>query len=260
MSTGKLPPRRRANAVMAGLQTLAEPDVAVNFGDARAQRWFDMSPDHLAADPKLDPESQRWLDSLAATGERREEAVERLHDLLLRAAHVELARRERFAESSRLGDRNELAMQAANDALVAVLQKLDTFRGNSRFTTWAYKFALLEAGVKARRRSWQDRELPLEDDGWERLGDHRATPETEAESSELFAAIGKAINDELTPHQRSVLIALTLNDVPIDVLAERLDTTRGALYKTLHDARRRLRRQLETQGLTPDHNTRGEAR
>jgi RNA polymerase sigma-70 factor (ECF subfamily) len=140
-----------------------------------------------------------------------------------------------------------------------VLQKLDSFRGNSRFTTWAYKFALLEAGVKARRRSWQDRELPVESDGWTRFMDHRESPDAAVESAELFDAIGQAISDDLTSHQRTVLVALALNDVPIDVLAERMDTTRGALYKTLHDARRRLREQLEAQGLAPDQHAKGDA-
>ena len=85
-----------------------------------------------------------------------------LHELLLRAARFELHRRRRWRPYDEAED---LAAQAANDAMVALLGKLDTFRGQSRFTTWAYKFALLEAGVKARRRAWQDREVPLDDIG-----------------------------------------------------------------------------------------------
>jgi RNA polymerase sigma-70 factor (ECF subfamily) len=139
-------------------------------------------------------------------------------------------------------------MQAAADALVAILRKLDTYRGASRFTTWAYKFALLEAAVKVRRRAWHGREVPLEADGWARLADTRGTPAAGAEMSALIAAVRRGIAEALTPHQRSVLVALTLNDVPIDVLAERLGTTRGALYKTLHDARRKLRARLADEG------------
>src|SRR4051812_13778408 len=100
--------------------------------------------------------------SIAALRDGRDDAMGELHALLLRAARFELHRRRRlpYAEAE------DLAAQAANDAMVALLGKLDTFRGQSRFTTWAYKFALLEAGVKARRRAWQDREVLLDDSAW----------------------------------------------------------------------------------------------
>ena len=124
---------------------------------------------------------------------------------------------------------------------MAVLRKLHTYRGDSRFTTWAYKFALLEAAAAMRRRPWHGRELPLEADGWARFPDGGTSPAGQAEASELIDAIRDAIAEVLTPHQRGVLVALTLNDVPIDVLAERRGTTRNALYKTLHDGRRKLR-------------------
>ena len=108
---------------------------------------------------------------------------------------------------------------------------------------------LLEAGVKLRRRAWQGREIPLEPEQWTLIADKRATPAETAEAGELTRAVRDAINDELTPHQREILVAITLNGVPIDVLAERLSTTRGALYKTLHDARGKLRAHLAKQGL-----------
>jgi RNA polymerase sigma-70 factor, ECF subfamily len=198
-----------------------------------------------------DAESRAWLQALSATGAQRDEALERLHGLLLRAAHFEIARRRRAGGGS-ARDLDDLATQAADDALMAIESKLHTFRGDSRFTTWAYKFALFEAGVKLRRRAWQDREIPLEADGWAQLPDHRASPSADAETTELLAAVRDAIADCLTPHQRTVLIALTLNDVPIDVLAERLASTRGALYKTLHDARKKLRTRLAENGLALD--------
>jgi RNA polymerase sigma-70 factor, ECF subfamily len=181
---------------------------------------------------------------LAALRARDDGAIADLHALLLRAARFELHRRDLLDD--------DLATQAADDALMAVLAKLDSFRGASRFTTWAYKFALLEAGVKGRRRAWQGREVPLEADGWAQLPDGRASPDADAETTELLAAVRDAIADALTPHQRAVLVAITLNDVPIDVLAERLATTRGALYKTLHDARRKLRARLAEDGLAVD--------
>jgi RNA polymerase sigma-70 factor, ECF subfamily len=130
-----------------------------------------------------------------------------------------------------------------------VLSKLDTYRGASRFTTWAYKFALLEAGVKLRRRAWEGREVALEPEQWPSVADAGATADEQVEMHELLDAIGTAAENELTPHQREVFTALALNGVPIDVLAERLETSRGALYKTLHDARQKLRAHVAEAGL-----------
>ena len=143
---------------------------------------------------------------------------------------------------------DDLATQAADDALMAILAKLDSFRGASRFTTWAYKFALLEAGVKARRRAWQDREISIDDQAWPAIADRTRSAHEQLEQSELLEALTVAVHSSLTPHQRFVFTALALNEVPIDVLAERLHTTRGALYKTLHDARRKLRASLSAAG------------
>ena len=189
-----------------------------------------------------------WVEALSTPGRARDAAVERLHALLLRASRFEVARRRRALGYVR-DNLDDLATQAADDALMAIMAKLDTYRGDSRFTTWAYKFAVLEAGTKVRRRAWQEREMPLEEEGWSRLPDRRAAPAGDLETAELLGAVRDAIADALTPHQRTVLVAVTLNDVPIDVLAERLATTRGALYKTLHDARKSLRARLAEQGL-----------
>lgn len=201
-----------------------------------------------ADERRLDTESQAWFDALSANGREHEDAVARLHELLTRAARFEIARRRRALAGSRPGDLEDLATQAASDALMAILRKLHTYRGESRFTTWAYKFALYQASVKVRRRSWQGREIPVADDAWNVLASADALPEDEAEQSEVLGAIRDGIATALTPHQRTVLVALALNDVPIDVLADRLQTTRGALYKTLHDARRALRRHLADAG------------
>jgi RNA polymerase sigma-70 factor (ECF subfamily) len=200
----------------------------------------------------LDEESRAWIAALQATGAAREAAVGRLHELLLRATRFEVRRRRATLAHLRGDDLDDLAMQSAGDALVAVLAKLGDFRGASRFTTWAYKFALLEAAVALRRRAWQQREVPLEQDAWDRVAALRASPQDAAEHGELLAVLAAAIAERLTAHQREVLVATTLDGVPIDVLAERLHTTRGALYKTLHDARRKLRAHLTAHGLTPD--------
>jgi len=210
-----------------------------------------------AADRGPDAESQQWLDALSATGPTHQAAIGRLHDLLVRAARFEIKRRRRDLANSQPGELDDLATQAAADALVSIMRKLHTYRGDSRFTTWAYKFALLEAAVKVRRRTWQEREIPLADDGWAQLTDRRAAPDTDAETAELIDAVVRAIADALTPHQRAVLIAITLNDVPIDILAERLSTTRGALYKTLHDGRKKLRARLSADGHALDNMREG---
>ena len=115
----------------------------------------------------LDPESREWVRSLRGTGREHDEAVARLHALLLRARPL----RDRPPPAARCrtcaaDDLDDIARQAADDALVAILRRLDDFRGASRFTTWAYKFALLEAAVKLRRRAWQGREVPLEPETW----------------------------------------------------------------------------------------------
>ncbi|HEX8082801.1 MAG TPA: sigma-70 family RNA polymerase sigma factor [Solirubrobacteraceae bacterium] len=193
-------------------------------------------------------DSEAWLAALRGSTAEREEAIAALHALLLRGAHFELNRRSQQLAGVSHGEREDLATQAADDALVAILAKLDTFRGASRFTTWAYKFVLLEAGVKARRRAWQGREVPLSDDEWLVPRDLGPSAQERVESTELMATLTRAIRTRLTPHQRQVFGALALNAVPIDVLAERLDTTRGALYKTLHDARKKLRVALEEAG------------
>jgi RNA polymerase sigma-70 factor (ECF subfamily) len=197
----------------------------------------------------LDEESREWLRSLRAGGATRDEAVARLHALLLRAARFEVARRRPTLPHLRGNDLDDIAQMAADDALVSVLARLDDFRGASRFTTWVYKFALLEAAVKLRKRAWQGREVPLEPETWSLFSSAGLEPDEEIEQSELLTTLQQAIADVLTPHQRRVLVALALNGVPIDVLAERLNTSRGALYKTLHDGRRKLRRHLDERGL-----------
>lgn len=201
-------------------------------------------------DPGLDPESRVWLSRLRGSGSEREAAVADLHDLLLKGARSELERRRVAVPHLRGDDYDDLAHQAADDALIAILGKLDQFRGESRFTTWAYKFALFEAAVKVRRRAWQGREIPVEEEAWSRLANAAdGLGRDQGDAKGVIEALPEAIAEALSPRQREVLVAVALNDVPIDVLAERLETTRGALYKSLHDARRKLRAALRERGL-----------
>jgi RNA polymerase sigma-70 factor (ECF subfamily) len=203
-------------------------------------------PEHLS--PASD--SSAWLEALRSTGPVHDRAVERLHELMLRATRHEVARRRGALSRVRGEELDDLALQAADDALVAVLAKLDEFRGASRFSTWAYKFAILEAGVRLRKRAWQEREVVLDSESWTRLAPTSPGPAAGAERAELLAALTDSIGQELTQRQREVLVALAIDGVPIDVLAERLATNRNALYKTLHDARRKLRAALAARGFT----------
>jgi RNA polymerase sigma-70 factor (ECF subfamily) len=193
-------------------------------------------------------ESSAWVERLTTPGAERDAALAELHVLLMGAARFALSRSG--TQLSREGF-DDLAVQAADDALMSIMARLDDFRGDSRFTTWAWKFAFYEASVAVRKRRWLGREIPVEDEGWELVA-REASPGRQVEEMELLSALRLAVSDALTPHQRSVFVALALNQVPVDVLAERLGTTRGALYKTLHEARRRLRAALAAQGLGPD--------
>ncbi len=203
---------------------------------------------------ELDAESAAWIARLHPDAPGYDAAVKDLHVLLLRAARFEVQRRRAALGQARDGDQEDLAQQSADDALMAVLRKLGDFRGESRFTTWVYKFALLEAAVKVRRRVWQGREVQLEPESWSAIADRMQAPHEDGETREVIAALQQAIKEDLSPHQRDVLVAITLNDIPIDVLAERLHTTRGALYKTLHDARGKLRAMLAARGLDIDRH------
>jgi RNA polymerase sigma-70 factor (ECF subfamily) len=225
---------------------------AIDAATVRSVERGSSLPTIATAPPSLDAESRAWLQSLRVKDGTGQEAVARLHALLLRAARFEVARRRPTLPHLRGDELDDIATEAADDALMSVLRRLDDFRGASRFTTWAYKFALLEAAVKLRKRSWQGREIPLEPESWGLFSSAALEPDAQAEHNELLKTLQDAIAQVLTPHQRRVLVALAVNGVPIDVLAERLNTNRGALYKTLHDARRKLRAHLEECGLALD--------
>jgi RNA polymerase sigma-70 factor, ECF subfamily len=223
--------------------TAAEPDARV-YARPRVTRALDKAGGAVHDDSESWPAALRGSSTPA-----REQALVELHALLLRAARFELNRRRHTLGDVPSAQLEDLAMQAADDALVAILAKLDTFRGASRFTTWAYKFALLEAGVRARRRAWQGREVSFDVEGSLALPAAGPSAQQIIEQDEVLGVIRDAVHASLTAHQREVFAALALNGVPIDVLAERLTTSRGALYKTLHDARRKLRAALADAGL-----------
>jgi RNA polymerase sigma-70 factor, ECF subfamily len=191
-------------------------------------------------------EADDWVELLTTTGPAREDALRRLHMLLLRAARRQVSRMQSMLAAVGADRVDEIVNQAADEAMVALLGKLSTFEGRSRFTTWAYKFAIFHAAVEVRRHVWLGREIPLQEspEPWA-LG---PTPEEYTEAAALSRAVAHGIENVLTRHQRRIVIAVLLDDVPIDVLADRLGTSRNALYKTLHDARQRLRAHLTATG------------
>jgi RNA polymerase sigma-70 factor (ECF subfamily) len=212
-----------------------------------------MTMSRVSADDRVPPdldladaEPENWVEDLSTAGPRQDHAMERLHQMMLRASRHQVRRMR--STLAGIGDErlDEIANQAADEAMMAVLAKLPTFEGRSRFTTWAYKFAILQSATEVRRFAWQHREVELDDDA--QLQAHGPSPASYAEASDLASAVRNAIDMALTPHQRRVTIALLVDDVPIDVLAQRLGTNRNALYKTVHDARTRLRANLMASG------------
>jgi RNA polymerase sigma-70 factor (ECF subfamily) len=203
--------------------------------------------DRPAAD--IDAESAAWLDGLAAQSADHQRVLRRLHDLLLRAAHAELIRR-----APRIGiggqEVDDLAHQAADDAVVAVLRRLPEFRGESRFTTWAYKFAILEVSSKLGRHFWTRRaDISLDAGQWGRLPARLGmTPEAAAEAADLFVAVRTAVETSLSDRQRDIFVALVVDGVPLDALSMKLGADRNAIYKVMFDARRKIRAFLVTNG------------
>ena len=127
---------------------------------------------------------------------------------------------------------DDLCVQAANDALMAILAKLDTYRGTARFTTWACKFVILEASARPETPRVARAKVELDDTIWDRLPDQRPAALKRLEDDQLIGALHRAVDAHLTERQRLIFQSVTMDDVPIDVLAERLGTTRGAIYKT----------------------------
>jgi len=197
---------------------------------------------------QLDPESEEWVRGLKGVGSERDAAIARLHALLLRVARLEAGRR-----SSQLRvdgpELDDLANQAASDALIAIVAKLDQFRGESRFTTWAYKFAVFEVSTKVRRHFWRSPPIAMGTEEWERLPDRFGVePDRASERRELIDAMRDAVTSALSEHQRQVFVAIVLHGTPLDVLVEQLGSNRNAIYKTLFDARRKLRAVLAANG------------
>jgi RNA polymerase sigma factor (sigma-70 family) len=203
-------------------------------------------------DPEIDRENRRWVRDLAAAGPRRESACSELYPLLLRIAKSEARRRAPL-----LGlngpELEDIAHQAAADALMAITERLDRFRGEARFTTWASKFVIFNVATKMNRHFWRRHEIPYEQEDWSKVASRfDVGPDDEAHAREFAAAVSAAVEEKLSERQRLVFVATVYKGMPIDVLANELGSTHNALYKVLFDARKKLRAALVTSGYLPE--------
>jgi RNA polymerase sigma factor (sigma-70 family) len=201
-------------------------------------------------DAEIDRENRRWVRDLA--GPQRETACAELHPLLLRVARSEARRRAHLLKLDG-PELEDIAHQAAADALMAITWRLDKFRGEARFTTWASKFVIFNVATKINRHFWHRHEVPYEQEDWSKIASRfDVGPEDEAQVRELAAAVSAAVEEKLSHRQRLVFVATVLNGMPMDVLADKLGSTHNALYKVLFDARKKLRVALVANGYLPE--------
>jgi RNA polymerase sigma-70 factor, ECF subfamily len=193
----------------------------------------------------LDVESRSWVERLAATEPVRGQAIAELHERLRREAEFHIRRRVRNRPDFPRSDIDDLAVQAADDALIALLRKLGDYRGDSQFWTWARRFAALEAPVSIRRRLGHDRVgISKDPDHALLVADPGPSVHDQAEARELLRDVSDLMVGDLTARQRTVLTRVAMDGVPTSALVGELHTSRGAIYKSLHDARVKLRSRL----------------
>lgn len=197
--------------------------------------------------------NEQWLADLTGTPASQAAALEDLRRWLARRLFFYLRSR---SDLDRLDDSEiqDLAEDFVQDTLLQIRAKLDQFEGRSKFTTWAGKIAVHQALGELRRARWRDFSLDglVGESDWTPAflvqENDPAAPDLAAERAETLRAVAEVINTELTERQREALVALTVHGVSMDVVADRLGTNRNALYKLLHDARKRLRLRLEERG------------
>ncbi len=208
-----------------------------------------------------DRTNEQWLAELSGPPDEQAAALQDLRDRLQRGIYYYLSRERSDLSSLSNVELTQMAEDLAQDAVLRVMENLDTFRGDSLFTTWATRIAVRVAISDLRRARYKDYSLDdLTADGDllpqaanALMGDVPPQPERAAERAEVLSRISDALQAGLTDRQYRALIAVAVNGVPLEVVAERMGTNRNALYKLLHDARRKLRTHLEAQGLSPDY-------
>lgn len=192
--------------------------------------------------------NEEWL--VALRGPERDEAIADLRTVIVRGLKVTFGGRVRGL--------NETAEDFAQDALIRVLNNLDSFRGESRFTTWAQRVAVRVAYTELRRRRWRDVSLQEVIERHEKGGrnagaltDQMSSPERETARKMMVETLQRFIAEELTERQREAMVAVMFGGMPLGEAARRMETNRNALYKLLHDARKKLKRRIEAEGLSP---------
>ena len=144
---------------------------------------------------------------------------------------------------------DDVAHQAADDAMLAILAKLADFRGESRFITWAYRFVILEVSAKLGRHYWRNPPVALDAGQWQRLPDRFGIdPARHAEAAGILAEVRRVVEEELTAHQRRIFVAVVVDQIPRDALVAELGLQKNAIYKVIFDARRKIRRALVAKG------------
>jgi len=196
----------------------------------------------------MDTDSAAWLAALRGSGPAHHAALARLHELLVKVGFQETRRR---GPAHRVSgpELDDIAHQAADDAMVSLLGKLETFRGESRFTTWAYRFVVLEVSSKLGRHFSRHESVAMDDSSWDRLpARYGDDPLARAQHGDLLAAMRRAVDEVLAERQRELFLAIVVNGLPTEAMAVRLGASHGAVYKTVFDARRKVRAYLAAHG------------
>jgi RNA polymerase sigma-70 factor (ECF subfamily) len=205
--------------------------------------------------------NEEWLTALQTTGPEQTQALEELRDYLLRAVYVYLSRHRSDLSHFDRDEIQQLAEDWAQEALLTILAKLDTFRGDSRFTTWAYRVVINLAASELRRRRWAN--LSLEgltesEDEEDGMGfefaqeDGSVNPEAALQQRHIWDTLRHIIEQDLTERQRSVLVGSLVEGKPVEALAEQLGTNPNNIYKIMHDARKKLKQRLSDYNLNED--------
>lgn len=205
--------------------------------------------------------NEQWLADLRAVPDIQTPALEDLQKRLQRGIFYYLSRERSDLNHLSQHELTQMAGDMAQDATLRVLENLDTFRGDSLFTTWATRIAVRVAISDLRRARYRDFSLDnltadgdlLPSNANPLMAQPPVAPERAAEREEILRKIDQVLAESLTERQRKALIAVIIEEVPLEIVAEQMDTNRNALYKLLHDARRKLKTTLEAQGLALDY-------